>query len=141
LKSMRIFLISCIVHVGALIYLILAQKNLDVFGVFGFVFIPFLISLLICLWGQQKDKMKGTTHVKNMGLIYSIPNIVYLSIASYMISNNIDEIFASSQKYQSEQLNVSTSNSPWVGFFILLVMTIVLHYAIANFGLRKSKAT
>jgi hypothetical protein len=139
LKSKGIFLFSCIVHVIALILLLILGKRVDVLGVFGFVFVPVLISLIICLWGQRRDNKNATTHVKNMGLKYCIPNIVYLSIASYMISKDIDEIYASSQKYQSEQLSVSVSNSPWFGFVILLVMTIVLHYAIANIVLKKSK--
>lgn len=135
-----IFLISCIVNVVALILLIVLEDSVDVFGVFGFIFIPLLVSLVICLWGQQRDKKKDPIHVKNRGLIYCIPNIVYMSISSYLISKNIDDIFASSQKYQSDQLSVSVSNSPWFGFFLLLVMTIVLHYAIANIGLKKNKA-
>ena len=143
MKNKGIFLISCIIHAVALILFIFLERKIDVFGILGLVFIPFLISLVICLLGQQRDSKKDptthSTHSKNWGLVYSIPNVVYLSVSSYMISKNIDEILASSLKYESEQLNVSTSNSPWLGFFMLLIMTIVLHYAIANIGLKKNK--
>lgn len=137
MKSKALFISSWVVHLIALSLFIYVRQDLDVFSVLAFIFVPFLISLVICLCGQLKELKSNV--IKNRGLLYSIPSVIYLSVAYYFINKNIDDIFASSQKFQSEQINITTSNSPFFSFFILLVITIVLHYAIASIGVRKAK--
>ncbi|RHW43310.1 hypothetical protein D1B31_01160 [Neobacillus notoginsengisoli] len=129
------FILSCVVHAISFVFLYSTISDIDVFQMLLLIFIPLLISLIFCYW----ENSNKTRHVKfNSLLLFILPNIVYLLASSYFINKNIDDIFALSQKYQSENLTISTSNSPTFGFAMLLVITVVLHYAVSRVGANRN---
>ncbi|MEJ8303370.1 hypothetical protein [Saccharibacillus sacchari] len=135
MNKKMLLLVSCMIHLAALVLLFIVQKNMDIFGMFAFVLLPLLFSLALVWWSQVKLKQ---VELRNLGIIYSIPNIVYITAALFIIYRNMDSIFATSQKYQSEYMTVSSGNSPWLSYIILAVLTLTLHYFICNLVLRKT---
>lgn len=137
MKTKLLFILSCVIHIAMLYVLVTFQSRIDVLQIFALVFLPIVASLGIGLTAQMFWIKEKTEKAGNVGIIFSIPSLIYTSVASYIISKNIGTIFDASQKYKSDYVNISTSSSPWFAYFIIIVLTLVLHYVISSSVLKR----
>ncbi|GAS84949.1 hypothetical protein [Paenibacillus amylolyticus] len=136
MKTKLLFILSCVIHILLLYVLVTFQRQVDIIQIFALVFLPILASVGIGLIAQMFWIKEKQGHARNVGIVFSIPSLIYTSVASLIISRNIESIFNASQKYQSDYVNISTSSSPWFAYIIIMVITLTLHYIIAGAGLK-----
>ncbi|WP_427181636.1 hypothetical protein [Paenibacillus sp. TC-CSREp1] len=137
MKTKLLFILSCVIHIVMLYILLTFQNQVDVLQIFALVFLPIAASLGIGITAQMFWIKEKTGKAGNVGIVFSIPSLIYTSVASYIISRNIETIFNASQKYKSDYVNISTSSSPWFAYIIIIVLTLVLHYVISGSVLKR----
>lgn len=112
------------------IFLLMLQQ-LNVFAQLLFSIVPIMLSLIVSVVINRKDKMERKNYLQCAGVFAGL-NFICLIIEYFCISSVVDasEIYEVSQKYQSEYVTVSGNNSPLFSVIVFSIVSFTLHYFI-----------
>lgn len=134
MKFTKMLMISILVHIFLLLGVYFFMDKIDVLLSLLFVYVPILISVLLNYIYHVYDYKNNRSDIAKFRVfLFSIPNIIYILCSNFLIFKNIDNLLDNSIKYKSQFIDVAKNESPVMTIIIVIIVSIVLHYASIKF--------
>ena len=133
MKERIAILLNIIIQIIFIVYFN-SIEGIDVFKLLLLIITPMLLSVIFILFINLNSQ-----RVYWKIFVYTLPNLAFNIMIVMFVQSRVAEILGDSLKYNSTNIKVSASSSPYASLILLIAVSVGLHYTVGQAKLAISR--